>query len=267
MPFLSCNGVRLAYEIAGEGDPVLLVMGSAARGRVWSAHQVPALVAAGYRVVTFDNRGVEPSDVPPGPYRLDDLVDDTVALVEGLGLAPCRIAGVSMGAFVVQELVLKRPDLVRSAVLMATKARSDVARAAHSRAARDLVSAQVRLPASYRAATLAFQVLSPRTLNDDREARQWLDLFEQFPVDEQLSAVHSGLDEFPDRRTALQGVQCPCLVVAFEDDVMVPPHLGREVADAIPQARYHEIPGCGHLGYLEKPDEVNRVLLEFFSEI
>jgi pimeloyl-ACP methyl ester carboxylesterase len=57
----------------------------------------------------------------------------------------------------------------------------------------------------------------------------------------------------------------PTLVVAFADDVMIPPPLSREVAAAIPGARYAEVPGAGHFGYLERPDEVNRLLLEFFA--
>jgi RNA polymerase sigma-70 factor (ECF subfamily) len=59
--------------------------------------------------------------------------------------------------------------------------------------------------------------------------------------------------------------QVPLLVVAFGDDVAIPPRLSREVADTVPGARYVEIPDAGHFGYLERPDEVNRVLLDFLA--
>jgi pimeloyl-ACP methyl ester carboxylesterase len=267
MGFAEVNGVRLAYQSTGNGEPVLLIMGSGARGRVWHADHVPALVDAGYSVVTFDHRGVPPSDVPPGPYRLEDLVADTGGLIEHLGLAPCRVAGVSMGSFIAQELMLVRPDLVWSAVLMATKARSDAARRAHSRASRALLQSGARLPPSYQAVNLAFQALSPETLNDDRLATQWLDMFEHFPVDPDVATAHQALDEFPDRRQALAAIDRPCLVLAFADDLVIPPHLGREVADAIPGCAYVELKGCGHFGYLERPDEVSRTLIEFFRRV
>ncbi|MEN3615239.1 hypothetical protein AAH979_37640 [Plantactinospora sp. ZYX-F-223] len=58
MPYLSTNGIRLAYQRSGQGDPVLLIMGTGAAGHVWSLHQTPALQRAGYQTVTFNNRGI-----------------------------------------------------------------------------------------------------------------------------------------------------------------------------------------------------------------
>ena len=74
MPYVSTNGIRLAYERTGSGETVLMIMGQAAGGNVWTMYQVPALNEAGYKVITFDNRGLPPSDVPPGDYSLGDLV-------------------------------------------------------------------------------------------------------------------------------------------------------------------------------------------------
>ena len=85
MPYVSTNGIRLSYERSGSGEPVLMIMGQAAGGNVWRMNQVPALTQAGYEAITFDNRGVPPSDVPPGDYSLDDLVADTTGLIEALG--------------------------------------------------------------------------------------------------------------------------------------------------------------------------------------
>src|SRR5579863_4063915 len=125
MPHVFTNGIRLAYERSGKGERVLLVMGTAASGRAWTLYQTPALVQAGYQAVTFDNRGIPPSDVPAGKYSLADMVEDTKGLIEALDAAPCRIIGVSLGAMIAQELAIRWPHLVRCAVLMATKSRSD----------------------------------------------------------------------------------------------------------------------------------------------
>ena len=112
------DGVRLVYESAGVGDPVVLVCGTGQPAMSWSLFQVPALTAAGYRVVTFDNRGIPPSDVPPAPYSVPQMVGDLAGVIEALELGPSHVAGLSLGAFLTQELALARPDLVRSAVMM-----------------------------------------------------------------------------------------------------------------------------------------------------
>jgi pimeloyl-ACP methyl ester carboxylesterase len=69
----------------------------------------------------------------------------------------------------------------------------------------------------------------------------------------------------PDRLRAYREINCPCLVVGFQDDLTVRPQLSREVAKSIPGAGYIEIPGCGHYGYLEKPAAVNSAIIDFFA--
>src|SRR4051812_27302750 len=117
MPFISTNGIRLAYERSGPGDTVLFIMGSGTGGRAWTMHQTPALQRAGYAAVVFDNRGIAPSSAPDGKYSLADMVADTAGLIDELRLAPCRIVGTSLGALVAQELLVEYPELVHSAVL------------------------------------------------------------------------------------------------------------------------------------------------------
>jgi pimeloyl-ACP methyl ester carboxylesterase len=265
MPHVFTNGIRLAFERHGRGERILLIMGSSAAGRVWTLHQTPALVAAGYQAITFDNRGVRPSDVPPGRYSLDDMVADTVGLIESIGAAPCRIVGTSLGAVIAQEVAIRRPDLVRCAVLMSTKSRSDPARAAHGRASQVLAESGITLPPEFRASVTAFEMLSPATLNDPVAAAAWLETLEQ-----SAAAVSSNgqdwVDLSDDRREALTQVRAPCRVIAFADDLVTPPFLGAEVADAIPDCDFIEIPAAGHFGYLERPAEVNSAIVEFFTK-
>jgi pimeloyl-ACP methyl ester carboxylesterase len=123
------NGIALSFDDygtgEGTGEPVVMVTGTGASGRMWRAYQVPALRRAGYRVVTVDNRGIPPTDAGTDGFTLDDMAADVAGLIEHLGIAPCRVVGFSLGAFIVQELLLARPELVRQAVLMATRGRTD----------------------------------------------------------------------------------------------------------------------------------------------
>src|SRR5437763_16079720 len=98
MPVVELNGIRLSYQVTGSGERVVLVTGTGSPGRVWQLHQVPALVAAGYRVATVDNRGIPPSDECVEGMTINDLVGDTAALIQHLSDGPARIVGMSLGA-------------------------------------------------------------------------------------------------------------------------------------------------------------------------
>jgi pimeloyl-ACP methyl ester carboxylesterase len=111
----------------------------------------------------------------------------------------------------------------------------------------------------------ALQNLSPRTLNDDERLQDWLAVFEMAAPEPSAVRGQLGLQLIPDRRPAYRRISRPCLVSGFQDDLVVRPHLSREVAAAIPGARYTEIPGCGHYGYLENPAAVNSAIIEFFN--
>lgn len=265
MPVAEINGIRLNYEDVGSGEPVVLVMGTGARGRVWHLNQVPDLLAAGYRVITFDNRGIVPSDECAEGFGVDDLVADVAGLIEHLALQSCRVVGVSLGAWVVQELMLARPELVVQGVLMATRGREDVVRSAMREAERALHDEAEAVPPQYRAVVRAFENLSPRTLNDDAKAREWLEIFEVSPTPRTAGVrAQLGVDLSSCRLDAYRSIRARCLVIGFGDDLLMPAHLGREVAEAIPGAEFLQVDGCGHYGYLEEPGAVNSALLDFF---
>jgi pimeloyl-ACP methyl ester carboxylesterase len=263
MPHVFTNGIRLSYERSGRGERVLMIMGSGASGRAWTLHQTPALTQAGYQAVTFDNRGIPPSDVPPGKYSLADLVADTKGLIEALDAAPCRIVGTSLGALIAQELAIEWPHLVRCAVLIGTKSRSDAARAAMEKGELALLESGVQPPADYGAVMSALQMLSSATLNDESAFSLWLETLRLSGSDG--SYGQAWIDTGTDRRDVLRKVAAPCRVIAFSEDVITPPHLAAEVAGAIPDCDFVEIPGCGHFGYLERPDEVNAAIIEFLD--
>ncbi len=116
--------MNLAYDDRGRGDPVLFIAGRGGAGRTWHLHQVPEFQRAGYRCITFDNRGIGATENADG-FTTETMVADTAALIEKLDVAPVRIVAVSMGAFIAQELMVARPELVSAAVLMATRGRHD----------------------------------------------------------------------------------------------------------------------------------------------
>ncbi|WP_155726894.1 alpha/beta fold hydrolase, partial [Mycobacterium avium] len=154
--------INLAYDDRGSGEPVVFIAGHGGAGRTWHPYQVPAFLAAGYRVITFDNRGIGATENAQG-FTTETMVADTAALIEGLNAAPARIVGMSMGAFIAQELMLARPELVSAAVLMGTRGRMDRARQFFRDAEAELADGGVALPASYEAKIRLLENFSRKT--------------------------------------------------------------------------------------------------------
>lgn len=117
----------IVWEIAGpsNGDPLLMINGLGSPRMSW-ALQVPAL-AGRYRVVTFDNRDVGETGAgsAPRPYGMNQFARDAIGLIEALELGPVHVIGASMGGAIAQELVLARPDLVRSLQIVCSWPRTD----------------------------------------------------------------------------------------------------------------------------------------------
>ena len=171
-----------------------------------------------------------------------------------------------MGSFLAQELMLARPELVRSAVLMATRGRHDRTRDFFRTAERELADSGVKLPPAYDAKVRLLESFSPKTINDDAAVRDWIDMFTMWPT-KPTPGLRAQTDIGPrdNRLPAYRSITVPVLVIGFSDDVVLPPHLGREVADVLPNGRYLEIPDAGHLGFIEKPQVVNAAALDFFA--
>jgi pimeloyl-ACP methyl ester carboxylesterase len=265
MALVPINGIELNVQTEGSGDLVVLVMGTGSPGRVWRTYQVPALVEAGYRVAYFDNRGIRPSSECGEGFTLDDMVADTAALIEHLG-GPAHVIGTSLGARITQELALAHPSLVRSAVMMATSGRPDPVQQAWSQALCELYDKGVEVPVQFYAVASAVRNLSQATLADPVVARDWLQMYEF--AGSAIGAgerVQLGLAEYDTRLEAYRDIAVRSLVIGFADDLVLPARLSREVAEVIPGARYEEVAGAGHVGYLERPDEVNRLLVGFLG--
>ena len=125
--------------MTGEGEPLLLIAGCGQPAAAWHVGLAPALASAGYPVVTYDNRGVEPSSAPPAPYSVDQMTDDAVGLLDHLGWhEPVRVAGHSMGGWIAETLVLDHPERVLAAAFMGSANRPTAWEIAITTVERDL---------------------------------------------------------------------------------------------------------------------------------
>lgn len=119
MPFAKVNGIRMRYDVYGDGPPVMLIAGTAQPRTTFELSPMP-LLKDEFKVIVFDHCGVGLSDSRPGDYSTEMFAEDAAGLLDHLQLTKVHLLGHSMGGRVLQWLALKRPDLVRSLVFAAT---------------------------------------------------------------------------------------------------------------------------------------------------
>ncbi len=272
MPELTMDEVTLSYDLIGEegGEPVVLVAGCGQPAVGWFA-LVPLLTAAGFRVLTFDNRGVAPSSSPPAPYSVNDLVGDTLGLLDHLGLESVRIAGHSMGGWVAETMAIRHPGRVRGAALMGSCNEATAWEKAITTVERDLARLDLPLPPLFYA-TETLRYLPNHDLQDDGVVEEWLELLRDqaaWPNPGRLGQYEACLAwSFDRERTrSWPDLSVPCLVLAFEHDVDSPPARARHAASIIPGARFVEIPDASHLGIFTHAPQVGAALVEFFTSL
>ena len=271
MPEVELADVTIAYDVFGPpaGEPVVLICGLSQPAAAWQLGLIPVLVGAGYRVVTFDNRGVAPSSSPPAPYSVDQMVDDTVGLLDALGLSRVRVAGYSMGGWVAETLAYRCPERVAAAVFMGSCNVGTSWEKAITTVERDLARLDFDLPPLFYA-TQTLRYLPIADIQNDDVVSTWLSFtadLAPWPNPGRLGQYEAALawSSDPVRTTRWPEVAVPCLVLAFEHDVDSPPDKARQAAAAIPQCEYAEISGSGHIGIVTHADDVARHLIDFFA--
>lgn len=268
MPSARLRDATVHFDVHGRGPDVLLLPPAGTRSAIWDRYQVPALVAAGYRVTTVEARGTQPGTAARYAAGIDDLVDDVVAVMDLLALPPSCVVGSSLGAMIAQELLITHPQRVRGAVLVGTRGRCDAFRSRMARAqAERLRTATVADFTDLDALTQLATLFGAATLADDVAVADWFSLIRTFPLVGPGPASHYAATVIADRRPALASVAAPCLVIGFAEDVVTTTGQCREVAAALPDGRYVEIAGCGHFGFIERPDEVNEEIVRFLKEL
>ena len=265
MPQMSCRtGVTLNYEVSGEGDPLLLIMGTAGSMMLWG-EAVPRL-AEHYRVIAFDNRGLGGSARGEGAITIASMAEDASALLEALDVPRAHVMGWSLGSAVAQELALAHPEQVASAVMYATWGRCDGFQRA--------VLTALRLPyvvrdmeAALATAGLAF---SPQLLDHPDLAQLLEPMLPAFPQNEeqmQVTVEQWDADLAHDSLDRLGDITAPTLVVVGEQDLLTPPWQARAVAEAVPGARFELVtgPGSSHALHIERLDDLLRIVNSFLE--
>jgi pimeloyl-ACP methyl ester carboxylesterase len=264
------DGQHLAYRTQGDGEPLLLIMGTGADHTFWGAN-VPAL-AERHRVIVYDSRGTGSSGdfarVEDGSAEL--LAEDAAELLEhAAGGRPAHVHGLSLGSVVAQELALRRPELVRSLGLHGTWCHSD-GWFLHMVEGMELALRSGGLEAFIRCATT--WILSPDFHHEQAELLRTMErayVESDSPARVEGVLAHCRADRHVDTRERLEAVDVPALVTAGERDIQVPPRYGRATAERIRGSRFHlfEGPTASHCACFEMAGDFNRVVLDFTASL
>jgi pimeloyl-ACP methyl ester carboxylesterase len=264
MPTIAANGISLHYIAAGRGAPVVLLAGYAGDHLSWGL-QFPAFRAR-HHVIALDNRGCGRSDTPDVPYTTALMAADVIALLDHLGIEAAHVVGLSLGGMIAQEVALEHPARVLSLQLHSTAGRSD----RYLRVLLDtwrLVRAQLGREMVQQ--SMALWLFGRRTFADRPElidmlmrqatAYPYAPTEAGFARQGEAVTTHDALDR-------LGSLSCPTLITSGEDDALLPPRFGRELAEKIPHAELHIVRDAGHMWCWEKPEEFNALSLDFIAK-
>lgn len=265
MPKIKVNDIEMYYEIQGKGEPLVLVGGFSADHTMWNT--VLEKLAQHYQVVTFDNRGTGQTNVPNGPYSVDQFASDTAALCEKLNIKKAHFIGSSMGGFVVQTLAYRFPALVKSLVLTNSTLQVETTFLFQMKAQLEFLKAGAPQHAVILAGAawiFSYKLLSqPGMIENILQMR----MSNPFPFtitgyEGQLAAVST----FNSKRW-VHHIAAPTLVIASDQDLVFREGIVRPLAEKISGAQYFCFTDCGHVPSLEYPDQFVTLVTAFLRGV
>ena len=265
MPTAHVNGITLNYEIddaetATKGT-IVLISGLADDLLSWG-FQIPAFVEAGWRVLRFDNRGIGKSDRPAGLYTSRQMADDAKALIDHLGITGFHLMGVSMGGMISQEYTLAYPGDLKSVTLACTYGKADAFCQTMFAMWAD-IARKIDVPFVMRDVSL-WAFTGPFFSERPADAAEFAAAMAALDMDLSAYLAQLNVIQQHDTLSRLGQIKLPTLVLAGEEDILIPVRLSKVLQQAIPGAAWKTTPG-GHACLWESPDPFNTAFLEFLA--
>ena len=266
MPSCTCGNVTIHYEVHGEGPPLLLISGLG--GGTWSWYGQVPYFREGYRTIVFDNRGAGKSDMPEGPYRMEEFARDALCVLDRLEVERAFVVGVSMGGMIAQELALTAPERVRALVLGCTHCGGEVCISPSPEVMKTLMENEGLTHEEIVKKNLPL-FFSPEFLNTQPErVAEYCRVQGETPrqPDEAYRAQLAAIRAF-DASDRLSGLLIPTLILTGSRDVLIPRENSYLLVEMIPGAEIVTLPGAGHSIQVESAGEFNTIVDHFIRQI
>jgi len=253
MPVARVRDIDIAYQLTGTGEPLVMIMGIT--GSKWHWLGFDRRLEEEFLTIAFDNRGVGETSAPEGPYTIPQMAEDTIGLLDAIGIDRAHVFGVSMGGMIAQELALAHPGRVRTLILGCT----------HFGGTEQILAA----PEVYRRAFIVAGKGAEQATRDILSVNLRPAFMEKYP-DVVEGLVRYGMEHRMkkhalagqmaaasehDTAERLSSITAPTLVLSGDADELIPPQNSIEIAGRIPQAQITFFPGVAHMFWVEAPDE------------
>jgi pimeloyl-ACP methyl ester carboxylesterase len=262
VPKVKVNDIQMCYEVRGEGFPLVMIMGLSGNMDWWDPRMIQGL-SKNFKTVVFDNRGAGRTDVSDREYSIKLFADDTVGLMDALGISRAHVLGISMGGMIAQELVLNYPEKVEKLVLCSTMCGGAESVQASPEVLGALTGdvsglsgeemAKMMVPLCF---TKDFVDSNPDFM--ELVARQVL----KAPISNEAFVRQLGAVMQFQTYDRLCNVEKPTLVLCGRKDILIPPENGPILAKAIPKAKLVQLGKSAH-GLAEDMEEATKAITEF----
>lgn len=262
MPTIKVNDIKYYYELYGKGKPLVLIAGYTGNHTFWR-FMIDQL-ASTFQVLVFDNRAIGQTKDMGGSFTLEMMADDTMALVDELGLIHPHILGQSMGGYIAQIIANKYPNILDKLVILNSAAKLNVRTHKVLESILNLRKANIEFDLFIDAALPWFfsshYLLEPTNIKAFKEVLL-NDPFPQSVADQERQFY--ALLPF-DSREWIHKISSPTLVISAEEDIIALPQESKNLAYGIPKAKFFMIPGA-HSSPVEQFDLVNEIVMQFLN--
>ncbi|HHO49377.1 MAG TPA: alpha/beta fold hydrolase [Deltaproteobacteria bacterium] len=267
MAQIKVPGAQLEILDTHEGDETICFSHGLLFSHELYQPQIEALRGR-HRCVAWDHRGQGASSVPPGRIvTIETVTADAIALIEALQIAPVHFVGLSMGGFVGLRIAARRPDLVRSLILLETAA--DPEPTEHLRRYRALNLAARTLGIQRWLADRVLKIMCGASVLADPSRAPRVDRIRGLLMANARSVYKAvnGVLERDGVEHELSQIRCPTLVVRAREDAAIALPRARQLVEGIAGAQWVELPRGGHSCTLEEPEAVNEALMTFLDAL
>ncbi|HYW81582.1 MAG TPA: alpha/beta fold hydrolase [Thermoguttaceae bacterium] len=264
------DGIELSLVDRGSGPPVVLVHGFPLDHTMWDA-QIDAL-ATSYRVIAPDLRGFGRSRLDAGVLRpgatitIERFADDLAEMLDALDIdEPVTLCGLSMGGYIAMEFYRKYRSRLGKLALLDTRSENDTPEMAAGR--REMAERVLCEGPEPLVDGMTPRLFAEATVVDRPEIVEQLRRVMLGNRPNAIAAALLGMAERANMTAMLGTIDCPTLVLVGELDAISTAEEMRSIADEVPNCRFEKIAGSGHMSTMEKPAEVNAILLDFLAEV
>lgn len=265
MPYINVNNIKLFYIIEGTGNEVIIF----SHGLLWShkmfSEQIDFL-KKNFTVIAYDHRGQGASEKNSTPFDIDTLTLDALQLIDQLVGKPVHFVGLSMGGFVGMRLAARYPEKIKSLILLETSANTEpVENLPKYKMLNGIVGLFGVVPP---VANSVMKIMFAQSWLENQKnvvlIKKWKKELQanKRSITKSVEAViyRKGVEE------EIRSIKCPTMIVVGDEDVATKPVKAKFIQMSIPKSKLHIIPGAGHSSSIEKPEQINKLLLEWLVQ-